>query len=166
MCSLVLDGAQHLSDGERRPLLPPQRKHDTRRQPFRTARMLRHECETGICRRRAHPSAHRTRHDPGPTAAALAPSSGEVRASRCIRPEYAEGRLQAADPVLASSMLPCVSEMTRDRRQWMAKPLLAPVRCAADSIRICQCPPVTRTERPPHVVVRRPRRGATPPRCK
>ena len=85
--------------------------------------MLRQGCEPGIWRRRAHPSAHRTRHDPGPTAAALAPASGEVRASRCIRPESAEARPQAADPVLASSMLPCVPETSCDRRQGMAKPL-------------------------------------------
>jgi len=39
-------------------------RYRERRERTRTARMLRQGCDTGIWRRRAHPSAHRTRHDP------------------------------------------------------------------------------------------------------
>ena len=82
----------------------------------------------------------------GVAAAALAPSSGEVQASRCIRPEYAEGRPQAADPVSASSMLPCVPEMSRDpgngwrRRCWrLFHPALLQVPYAATATATLIC---------------------------
>ena len=76
----------------------PGRCHVSSQRPSinRTARKLHPVFGTGISHPRGHRATHRRRLDRAPTVVAPAPSSVEVRASRCTRPERAEKRHRAA----------------------------------------------------------------------